>query len=207
MDYLHSIFPSAKFIYMVRDGRAAAYSYMTQVKESMTFRKYRTYLSSWKSFNTKASNECKKLGEKYCLLVRYEDLVLHPKSSLQRVVKFLNVKWTDELLKHQEHIGNEISISKTEWSSHQIIKPINSESLYSWVNGKIEIDYKQMKFLEPILNSFNYSFNISFVKLDRADPIVLNNNQMIKNNQDFWDNKGRNLSQHIVYLEKKNQKR
>ena len=27
-EYLHKIFPNAKIIYMVRDGRAAAYSYM-----------------------------------------------------------------------------------------------------------------------------------------------------------------------------------
>ena len=206
MEYLHSLFPAAKFIYMVRDGRAAAYSYMTQVKETMTFRKYKSYLSSWKSFNKKASDDCRKLGDEYCLLVRYEDLVLHPRASLKRVVEFLNVKWTDELLKHQEHIGNEISISKTEWSSHQIIKPINSESIYSWINGKIEIDYKQMKFIESLLNSFNYSLNISFAKLDRADPMVLNNNQMIRKDKDYWDNKGRNFSQHIIYLEKEKHK-
>ena len=30
-EYLHKIFPSAKFIYMVRDGRAAAYSQMVSI--------------------------------------------------------------------------------------------------------------------------------------------------------------------------------
>lgn len=202
-EYMHSVFPNAKFVYMVRDGRAAAYSYMTQVKETMTFKKYRSYLNSWKTFNTRANDDCKKLGENYCLLVRYEDLVLHPKASLERVVNFLGVKWTDELLKHQDHIGNEIAVSKTEWSSHQIVKPINTESLFSWVHGKIEMDYKQMLFIEPLLTQFKYSFNISFAKLDRADPIVVKNNKMIKENQDYWNDKGKNVSQHIVNLEKK----
>lgn len=119
MDYLKTIFPNAKFIYMVRDGRAAAYSYMLQIREKINFRKYKTYLSSWATFNRKVSDDCKQI--KACLLVRYEDLVLHPEKTLRNVMNFLGLNWTDELLKHQDHIGSEISISKTEWSSHQIV--------------------------------------------------------------------------------------
>jgi protein-tyrosine sulfotransferase len=124
MEYIHGIFPNSKFIYMVRDGRAVAYSYMLQVRDKMSALKYRSYLRTWNSFNIKAMNDCKKLGDESCLKIRYEDLVLHPEKTLKKVVKFLKIKWTSELLNHHNHIGKKISVSKTEWSTHQIVYSI-----------------------------------------------------------------------------------
>lgn len=204
-EYLHSIFPKAKFIYMVRDGRAAAYSYMLQINELMNFKKYKSYIFSWANFNRKVSSDCKRVGNEFCLQIRYEDLILHPEKTLRRVSEFLGVKWTDELLKHQDHIGSKIAVSKTEWSSHQIVKPINTESLYSWV-GKIELDLKQLKPIEPVLAKFNYSFNISAPRLDKADLLVVKNNQLIKENKDYWDIKGKNYSEHVLNLEERQER-
>ena len=121
MEYLHYIFPQSKFIYMIRDGRAAAYSLMVQIREKMLPSVFRAYLANWSSFNRKANKICHKIGSKYCLRVKYEDLVLHPEQTLRTVIKFLGESWSDELLKHQEHFGSKISVSKTEWSSHQIV--------------------------------------------------------------------------------------
>ena len=47
MFYLHRMFPQAKFIYMVRDGRAAAYSLLERMNEPKTFKKLKTYLITW----------------------------------------------------------------------------------------------------------------------------------------------------------------
>jgi len=121
IEYLHSLFPNAKFIYMIRDGRAAAYSLMVQLKENLIWSKYRSYLSTWNQFNKDVSNQCDKVGKEFCLIVKYEDLCLHPQSTLERVIQFLNEQWTDKLLNHQNFIGSDIIVSKTEWSSHQIV--------------------------------------------------------------------------------------
>ena len=106
---------------MIRDGRAVAYSYMIQVNEKMTPIKYRSYLRTWNSFNQRALNDCKRLGDEYCLKIRYEDLVLHPEKTLKKVVQFLKIKWSSELLNHHKYIGKKISVSKSEWSTHQIV--------------------------------------------------------------------------------------
>jgi len=127
MAYLHQLFPRAKFIYLIRDGRAAAYSHILKVQESMTPKMYGMYLKAWYEFNRDNMRECKKIGPDFCLIVKYEDLVLHPEKTLKNVMKFLNEEWNNELLRHHDHIDN-ITLSKFEWSTDQVIKPINTES-------------------------------------------------------------------------------
>ena len=67
------------------------------------------------------SSQCSNVGEEFCLVVKYEDLCLHPEKTLKRVVSFLIEEWSDKLLNHQNFIGSDIVVSKTEWSSHQIV--------------------------------------------------------------------------------------
>lgn len=121
MDYLYNIFPKAKFIFMVRDGRAAAYSLSQQYKERTDFFRFREHLLSWMFFNKKVSEKCEQVGANICLIVKYEDLVLIPEATLKKVMNFLGEKWSIELLNHHNHIGKEVSVSKTEWSTHQIV--------------------------------------------------------------------------------------
>lgn len=121
MEELHSIFPRSKFIYMVRDGRAAVFSLLTQYNSGLNQNAIRDNLYSWVNFNEKARRGCKSIGQKNCILVKYEDLILNPEKTLKEIVSFLGEKWTQELLNHQNHIGKEISVSKTEWSTHQIV--------------------------------------------------------------------------------------
>lgn len=78
-------------------------------------------MNNWFTFNQNVANQCTKVGSNACLMIKYEDLVLHPESTLRRVIKFLGEEWSDKLLRHQDFIGTDISISKTEWSSHQIV--------------------------------------------------------------------------------------
>ena len=65
--------------------------------------------------------QCEKVGNKFCLMIRYEDLVLHPEATLRRIMKFLGEEWSGKLLKHQDFIGTDIVLSKTEWSTLQVV--------------------------------------------------------------------------------------
>ena len=121
LEYIHRLLPKSKFIFMVRDGRAAVYSLMVQVKESFKKNRQKRYLSAWNQFNRDVSGQCSRLGATVCLLVKYEDLVMHPESTLKREISFLNETWSGKLLSHQNFIGRDIIVSKTEWSSHQIV--------------------------------------------------------------------------------------
>jgi len=206
---------------MIRDGRAAAYSLMVQLKENLTWRKYRAYLSTWNQFNKDVTRQCDNVGQEFCLIVKYEDLCLHPKSTLERVIQFLNENWSDKLLNHQNFIGSDIIVSKTEWSSHQIvnfshfvlffylfnyfevifkIKPINSNAINDWI-GKIEYDQYQINFIVPMLKRYNYSLNIKEEQNHFEDDLVAKNNEIINKNKDFYDKLARNVSDHIKAIQ------
>ncbi len=50
-------------------------------------------------------------GPQVCLPVQYEDLVLHPKPAMEKVLKFLDVPWDDWVLHHEQTIGKEKGVS------------------------------------------------------------------------------------------------
>jgi hypothetical protein len=61
---LFQLFPNAKFIFMIRDGRAAAYSKITALKQEAKFETFKKYLHQWKGFNEIALIQCNKIGSK-----------------------------------------------------------------------------------------------------------------------------------------------
>lgn len=156
--YLHKIFPKSKFIHVIRDGRSAAYSFMKRVKEPLTFSKFRVYLSSWNSYNRYVDQECINLGEKYCFQVKYENLVTNSTNQLEKLMKFLDEPWSDELLKHANHFeDNEIQVSELEWSTDQIKNPIYNNSLgLPWLVNIKNYNTKAISVVAPMLKKFGY---------------------------------------------------
>jgi protein-tyrosine sulfotransferase len=189
LDFMHELFPKAKFIYMVRDARAASYSLMSKLEEKKQIDSIMiSYLKTWEQFNFNALNQCQKIGPNHCLIVKYEDLVLHPENTIKKVMSFLNEPFNDRLLKHYAYL-NEIKISKSEWSSHQIVKPIHTESLTKWV-GKIKLTDEKMHIIHPLLIKFNYSISQNFLNYNenQADKLVIENNKLIEKNRTYWEN-------------------
>jgi protein-tyrosine sulfotransferase len=109
IDYLHYLFPNAKFIYMIRDARSSAYYYSLKKLNNFTF--INKYLMEWYEFNNKVDEMCTRIGTQYCLPVKYEDLVLYTEKILKRIIRFLGESWTNDLLKHQKY---EIFLSESE---------------------------------------------------------------------------------------------
>ena len=75
MGYLHKLFPKAKFIYMVRDGRAVVYSRSLKVPEVLTVESLRKRLKLWNDQNLLMTQQCAEIGSELCVRVMYEDLV------------------------------------------------------------------------------------------------------------------------------------
>lgn len=84
-------------------------------------------------------------------MVYYEQLILHPEANLRRILDFLNIQWDDEVLRHEQLIGNEISISNSEKSSDQLIN-----SLSSWVNYLPNDVLANMSYIAPMLTLLGY---------------------------------------------------
>lgn len=112
--YVIDLFPNAKFIFMVRDGRATAHSIISR-KVTITgfdLTSYRQCMKKWNSAVEAMNNQCKELGGTKCLRVPYEQLVLHPRDWMEKVLAFLNIPWNESVLHHQDFINNGISLSK-----------------------------------------------------------------------------------------------
>ena len=108
------IYPKSKFILLIRDGRAVAYSIVSR-NVTISGVNSKNYLSAamfWNKMMTRMSRDCSILGRGRCLEVYYEKLVKNPKEWMQRILKFVNVPWHDNVLRHHELINKEVSLSR-----------------------------------------------------------------------------------------------
>lgn len=197
--YLHKLFPQAKFLLMIRDGRAVVHSIITR-KVTITgydLTDYRQCLKRWNAAMYSMYNQCQQLGPSICMPVYYEQLVLHPKPWLQRILAFLDVPWNDSVLHHEQIINQSgISLSKLERSTDQVIKPINLEALSKWVGQIPEDVVRDMAKVAPMLSELGYDPMANPPNYGRPDSFVLNNTLQIKRETAEWRARELELAQH-----------
>lgn len=197
--YLKRLFPNGKFLFMIRDGRATVHSIITR-KVTITgfdLKSYKQSLGKWNTAISAMNEQCKALGESHCLPVHYEQLILHPRDSMKRILKFLDLEWTENVLHHEKQVGKPhgISLSKVERSSDQVVKPVNLEALSKWV-GHIPDDVVQdMAEIAPMLEHFGYDPNANPPNYGKPDSEVVKNTNEVKANKDEWDERGEKVKQ------------
>lgn len=173
MPLLSNIFPRAQFVHIVRDGRAAAYSLMLKMRETNLNRRFTSYYNDWAKYVTIVDEHCGRLGPQRCMQIKYEDLVSNSTLVLPDLVNFLNETWTHDLLEHEKHFNDEIVVSKLEWSTLQIQKKINNDSLTA-KRWRHDINYQVERKLDMrVLKRFGY---------DVSSGDSLN----IRNNHGLW---------------------
>lgn len=128
-------------------------------KKTPNFKNFLYYFDEWNKLVKQIDNDCHTIGKKFCLQVQYEELVMNTKPVLEKVVRFLNESWTDELLRHEQHL-DEIGVSKREWSTGQIQKKIYNESLSPSVWLDQMPDYDPAKLDTRMLARFGYDLTI-----------------------------------------------
>ena len=154
--YLKHLFPKSKFIFMVRDGRANVHSIITGNETISGFdpKSYRKSLTKWNTAISTMNNQCEDLGSDYCFKVYYEQLVLHPRKSLTKILKFLEIDWDEDIM-HQETQFT-VKAPGISLSSDQVVKPVSIEDLFRWV-GKMPQDViEDMASIAPMLEKMGY---------------------------------------------------
>lgn len=109
LDRLHKIFPDAKYLGIIRDGRDVACSYKS-MKKVNTDSPYVPRLSDdiseiaeeWVLNNENIIELFEKVGEKNSFLIRYEDLLNSTEDILRQVCDFLNLPYSDHMLAYPE---------------------------------------------------------------------------------------------------------
>ncbi|KAK9496819.1 hypothetical protein O3M35_012948 [Rhynocoris fuscipes] len=196
-DYLSTLYPNSKFIFMVRDGRATVHSIISR-KVTITgfdLTNYRQCLTKWNDAIKIMYENCLSVGRSRCMIVYYEQLVLHPESWLHRILDFLDIPWNEAVLHHEDHINEPggVVLSKVERSSDQVIKPINVEALTKWV-GNIPLDVvRDMASIAPMLAKLGYDPEANPPNYGLPDTMVVDNTRNVAKNSQLWEEKASEL--------------
>ncbi|EDV99744.1 protein-tyrosine sulfotransferase isoform X1 [Drosophila grimshawi] len=197
--YVIELFPNAKFLFMVRDGRATVHSIISR-KVTITgfdLTSYRQCMQKWNHAIELMHEQCRDIGKDRCMMVYYEQLVLHPEEWMRKILKFLEVPWNEAVLHHEEFINkpNGVPLSKVERSSDQVIKPVNLEALSKWV-GQIPVDVvRDMADIAPMLSVLGYDPYANPPDYGKPDAWVQDNTSKLKANRILWESKAKQVLQ------------
>ncbi|KJH52855.1 hypothetical protein DICVIV_00900 [Dictyocaulus viviparus] len=192
--YLSQILPNAKFIFMIRDGRATVHSIVSR-KVTITgfdLSDFRQCMTKWNAAIKVMYDQCVAIGDK-CLQVYYEQLVLHPESQMRRILDFLELPWNASVLNHEEYIGKDISLSKVERSSDQVVKPINMDALTKWVGNIPDDVIRDMDEIAPMLRLLGYDPNANPPYYGKPDDLVAKKTDEVHKNGEEWYRKAVNV--------------
>jgi len=114
MDTLHKLWPQARFVHLIRDGRDVALSLMNwpnvQNKKPGTFPTWKdapvSTAAFWWELNVRRGREAGEwLGPELYREMRYESLVAHPESECVALCNFLSLEYDAAMLHHHEAPG------------------------------------------------------------------------------------------------------
>ncbi|OEF96830.1 sulfotransferase family protein [Desulfuribacillus alkaliarsenatis] len=119
------IWPNAQYIHIIRDGRDVAASQMIE-HGSWGYEDIKKAAKGWVDIieRTRKNAKASPLFE-----VKYEELVLEPRKTIGKIVDFLDVPWSDDLLKHSEKEHTLFENPYNHASIKQVVQPINNSSV------------------------------------------------------------------------------
>ncbi len=126
---LAKMYPNAKFIHLVRDGRDVAKSFQAT-----------DWVSRWLHENTREwtrAVECywrwvhSDLRDRI-LQIRYEDLVLHTESTLQRICEFIGEEFEPQMLSWQTKVDEQVPARERDAHPKLKLKP-GAENVARWM--------------------------------------------------------------------------
>lgn len=156
-----SLYPNAKFIMIIRDGRDVASSYLKLSKKKMDS-KYAPNLPTdindisreWLSNNNKIISELNLIRES--LVIKYEDLASSPISTLHTICDFLHVHFEKDMLNYYMEATDLEPSDFFQWKYKNKL-PIDTASIKQFKN---ELTPKQISdfnsISEELLKKFNY---------------------------------------------------
>lgn len=142
---INSIYPKAKYIHLIRDGRDVACSYkkMNSMKSKSVYKPNLPF--DLKEIAIEWNNNITKIDEfvknKEHLIIKYEDLISNTESVLGMVCNFLGVKYAKTMLNFYEPNLNDEPKSTQDWKM-KTFEPVDrkNKNKYLKLLNKKEID-------------------------------------------------------------------
>jgi hypothetical protein len=105
MDVIRELLPEARFVHVLRDGRAVALSIKDLWFGPSTIEECAEH---WVQRIDEARDTAKCL--QHYMEVRYEDLVREPESQLRRIAEFLELPFDPAMVRFHEHVDERIAV-------------------------------------------------------------------------------------------------
>jgi len=126
LPYLNRLFPEAKYIHLLRDGRDVVSSMVKQMGDRYIYEA----IIRWKTSIKRTRQFQKVIDANQYLEVRYEDLVQEPEQNLEEISLFLGIEYTPRMLDYWKLPS---TIEHKVYSHHKNLgKPVFSSSIGKW---------------------------------------------------------------------------
>lgn len=150
---LADLFPKARFINIIRDGRDI---YLSWRRLDPTKKNVSVSAAEWLFKLYKAGNSLKTISQSRRLETRYEDLVADPDATLRNICKFLDVEYEDAMLNFwktsDRYIGRH--------HSDLIFRPVSHESICKWKKQFTRREIANFQFIaKKALKSYGYELS------------------------------------------------
>jgi hypothetical protein len=117
---LARLFPEARFVNVIRDGRNVALSYLERPWGPSTLAEGALY---WRSRVSRGRAAGQALGPTRYAEVRYEDLVADPETEVRRICEFLGLPWQPEMLRYHEKAADFVAGSHEPEAFRNVARP------------------------------------------------------------------------------------
>jgi len=126
---LSNLFPDAKFIHLIRDGRDVAPSLVRQPWGPDSFIQALNY---WKEVVTWSRKMGRMLPDYRYREIHFEDLITNPKSILQQLTNFLELPFDEGMLeRYQENLEAKIPLQSRAFHE-SLTRPIDRDLVFKW---------------------------------------------------------------------------
>ena len=133
--YLGQLFPRARFIHVIRDGRSVSASLVRQAWIDPNTGKPLSYCQDiphaatyWQQIVTSVRQQAPTVPGRY-LEVRYERLVTEPEAVMREVLAFLGERWDPAVLQHQR---SDVALSSLESSTEAVKAAVHTGAKEKW---------------------------------------------------------------------------
>jgi hypothetical protein len=155
------LFPDAQFVMIVRHPAASIHSNLRRFRRYEGDRKQPRW--HWDAYTRRIAQYSEVLGDRMMLL-RYEELVLHPEKAMRELLEWLGEPWSDDVLRHHEVQGRrEIDVAIS--GKSKVDDPIDRSRIDKWKTTMPAADQRAVtRRLGPLARFWGY---------DAEDPAVL----------------------------------
>lgn len=141
---LGSLFPEAKFVHIIRDGRAVALSYLERPEWGPN--NMAEAANHWKSRVNRGREAGRALGPERYLEARYEDMVDDPEGGTRRICEFLGLAFEEGMLRYHERGEQFIAATPDPGAFKNLARPVTG-ALRDW---RTEIGDSDRRLFEAI---------------------------------------------------------